>query len=140
VTSALPVLVVFGTVKWLGYCFLVYRVALRVTPAPVAREDPSRVVAVILAAATCRTVLGLLSGHLLLKRFDPVSQQAALLTALLPVRLAEWAVVMWAFLPPLRRHWFEQVRATSLGTLLSYALDIPAVLVPLSTIPLIGIC
>lgn len=137
--SDLAVAVVFGSVKWLGYCVLMYWFALRVMPAAFLQEQPGRVVARVIGAATCRMLLGLLSGHFLLDRLHLEWDSPALFAALLPVRLAEWAMVTWAFLPALRTRWLDHGVAIVIGTMVSYALDVPAVMVTMLAIP-IGIC
>jgi hypothetical protein len=97
------------------------------------------VVVRVVGAATCRMLLGLLSGHVLLDRFHLEWDSPALFAALLPLRLAEWAIVAWAFLPALRTRWRDHAGASVMGTMVSYALDVPAVMVTVLAVP-IGIC
>ena len=106
---------VFGAVKLVGYSLsaLYFR-----------RHQPGRRVQPVVFGIT-RTLVGVLVGAsygLLLGLFG-VTSMAPFLIGLCPIRIAEWALVLWIFfrqVPTRRKRWCADV---AVGTIWSYVLD-----------------
>jgi hypothetical protein len=132
---------IFGAVKWLGYSWVTYRLALRAFPAAVIRQRPGRMLARVLGAASVRALCGLAIGLGLMDQTNIAKEGLlAILAILLPIRVAEWWVVVWVFFEPLRHHRFGVLRSAALGTAVSYVLDVPAVFVFGLVVGPIGMC
>jgi len=118
----------YGLVKWLGYSLVCYRAALRAFPADAVRERPGALVGSVTGAATVRTIVGLGIGMVLIRGGQAGVNPWVLLVVLLPIRFAEWLGVSWLFFQPLRLQRADLVRVAREGTVASYLLDIPGLI------------
>lgn len=114
----------FVAVKLVGYGLAGRR--LNDAYAQVRRVSPS-------LFGVARTVLGIgvgVSFALVVSRWAVTSSTPLWYVALLPVRVCEWMLVIWLFYERARARpdWKRLLWLSFLGTLWSYALDLPAAL------------
>jgi hypothetical protein len=111
----------FGAVKLAGYAFA----------GSVLRRQYQRPEVGALGFGLARTALGVAAGVSVGALFAAAglhSSEVLFYVLLFPVRMAEWLLVIWLFFERPALSWNRAIPRAALGSMWSYALDLPAIL------------